>query len=75
MFLNLLDVHDIPFHSSHGHLVTLTERNSFQQHITVYSLQTATKEDKVGPAICMYGGGGGGMQTGGGTHPLETRTL
>ncbi len=43
-----LDVHDVPFQQVHGHVVTLVEKNSFQQQVAVYSLQAMNRDDKVG---------------------------
>ena len=47
IFLNLLDVYDVPFHSAHGYLITLIERNAFHQRVGAYSLQMTSKAEKV----------------------------
>lgn len=47
LLLDMLDIHAIPLHHHHGHLITLIERNQFQQQVGIYSLQLQTKYDKV----------------------------
>ncbi len=47
LLLAMLDIHDIPQTQSHPHLISLVERNLFQQQIGLYSLQASTNEDKV----------------------------
>ena len=62
LLLTMLDIHDVPPHPSHTHLITLVERNLFQQQVAIYSLQMPTKDDKVCPKVhpslccdvCLY---------------------
>lgn len=47
LLLTMVDIHDVPPHPSHGHLITLVEHNLFQQQVAIYSLQLPDREEKV----------------------------
>ena len=51
MLLSQLDIHDIPYQHGHGHILTLVEKNSFQQQVAIYSLLAINKDDKVRDSI------------------------
>ncbi len=55
LLLTMVDIHDIAPHPNHGHLITLLERNLFQQQVAIYSLKLPTKEDKVRSAQLREG--------------------
>lgn len=47
MLLCQLDIHDVPHNQLHGHIITLVEKNTFQQQVGIYSLQTISRDEKV----------------------------
>ncbi len=47
LFLDSIELHDIAYNSTHKHVITIVEKTALQQKIQVYSLQAASKDDKV----------------------------
>ena len=47
LFLESLELYDVPFNQTHKHVITLVEKTVLQQRIRVYSFQAVNKDDKV----------------------------